>query len=219
MKIFGTDYDGVIINIEPQKAAAFGSLMHKYWGVDKKEAVNQWFIGAGTSRRSKFDYFYEKQYFKKLSNKEYQKIELEYSTFLKKKYYPTVQKMPYANEFLDFIRSHFDYTFVSSGVPYDEIHYLVKLNGLTPYFDSIYGTNEIYKSKSDHFKEILKDRKPDIFIFTADGAEDMRVAKKFNTTCIGLPTNVSEDLLVKAGANYICKDLKESQIIISKLLS
>lgn len=40
MNIFRFDYDGTIINIEPQKANAFGKLIYKYWGVDKKEAVN-----------------------------------------------------------------------------------------------------------------------------------------------------------------------------------
>lgn len=39
MKIFGTDYDGVIINIEPQKAEIFGTLLMKEWGIDKNVAA------------------------------------------------------------------------------------------------------------------------------------------------------------------------------------
>lgn len=51
-KIFGTDYDGVIINIEPQKALAFGEIMQRYWNVDRDEAATLWMATGGTSRRT-----------------------------------------------------------------------------------------------------------------------------------------------------------------------
>lgn len=159
MKIFGTDFDGVIINIEPQKAVDFGELVNKEWGIDKDEAIKFWKEFAGTSRRHKFDHFYESKFGKKLDDNEYQLIEHNFSTILKTKYYPSVQFLPGALELLKFVRANFDFTFVSSGMTMDEINYLVKVLRLSEYFDLILGTDNVYKSKSDHFRKILADKK------------------------------------------------------------
>jgi len=204
MKVFGTDYDGVIINIEPQKAEAFGVLLNKRWGIDGKEASTFWIEAGGTSRRYKFDYFYKKRFNKKLDNERHKKIEKEYSNLLKKEFYPRSKLSPHALEILKYARSHFDYTFISSGIPMEEINYLVNLNGLSGYFDLILGTNEKYQSKQDHFKEIIEKQKPDLLVFIADGLEDVRIAKEFRAISIGVSTNHSREELLRAGATYVC---------------
>lgn len=218
MKVFGFDYDGTIINIEPQKAKAFGDLIAKYWGVDKDEAANFWINGGGTSRRYKFDYFYEKKYGKKLQDKVYNEIESKYSTLLKQVYYPKVKLLPYALDILKFVRSRFDFVFISSGVPLEEIRYLVHLNGLSDYFDLVLGTSKKYLSKRNHFREILNTKKPSLLIFMGDSAEDVKVAKEYKAIAIGLPTNQPDLILKNAGADFVCS-LKESKSVIKKLLS
>ena len=65
MRAFGTDFDGVVINVETQKAQAFGALLNKEWNIDKKEAAIFWRNSGGTSRRYKFDYLYMKRFNKK----------------------------------------------------------------------------------------------------------------------------------------------------------
>lgn len=125
--------------------------------------------------------------------------------------------LPHALDVLKFVRSRFDFVFVSSGVPLEEIRYLVKLNGLPDYFDLVLGTNEKYLSKRDHFKEILQTKKPSLFIFMRDSAEDVIIANQFNAISISLPTNQGEEVLKKTGAKFICS-LEESIPIIKKLL-
>lgn len=93
-----------------------------------KEAADFWLVTGGTSRRYKFDYFYDKVYHKQLSEEDYKSIEQEYSQLLKEKYYPQVKILPGAIELLDYARIHFNFLFVSSGVPMEEITYLVELN-------------------------------------------------------------------------------------------
>lgn len=219
MKIFGTDYDGVIINIEPQKADAFGHLLNRYWGVDKNEASQYWINGGGTSRRSKFDYFYKKLFGKELKDDDYKKIEAVMSNTLKNDFYPKVELMPYAKELLKFAREKFDFMFIASGVPMDEIKYLVNLNGVAEYFDFVLGTNEQYPSKREHFKEILKDKKVDVLTYITDSTTDIEVAKEFNSTTLALPINVPSNKLKASGADYICKDLKEAVTILDKVLA
>lgn len=189
MKIFGFDYDGTIINIEPEKANAFGELISKYWDVDKKEAADFWINGGGTSRRYKFDYFYEKQYTQKLPDKIYNEIEPKFSKLLQQKYYPKVRLLPYALDILKFVRAKFDFVFVSSGVPLEEIRYLVHFNGLSDYFDLVLGTSKKYLTKRNHFREILNTKKPSLLVFMGDSAEDIKVAKQYRAIAIGLPTN------------------------------
>lgn len=217
MKIFGFDYDGTIINIEPQKAAAFGSLLSTEWGVNKDEASQFWLQHGGTSRRHKFDHFYTKRFDKNLPDEVYHQIESDFSQLLKKKYYPDIRLLSHAQDVLAFIRSHFDYTFVSSGVPDEEIKYLVELNQLTKYFNRIYGTSKEYLSKRDHFKTILKNKKPTILIYMADSVEDMKIAREFGAISIGLPTNQSPEVLKNAGATYV-SELRDVISLLNKLL-
>lgn len=218
MNAFGTDYDGVIINIEPQKSQVFGEILNEHWGTNAKEAADFWLTKGGTSRRYKFDYFYNNAYHKQLSDEKYNVIEQKYSKLLKAKYYPQVTVLPGAKELLEYARAHFDYMFISSGVPMEEIQYLVNLNGLSQYFDVVLGTDQKYISKREHFKKIITEQKPDNIIFVADSSEDMTVAKMFpNTTAIGVLTNHLEQELKEAGADFTTHDLNGVlQLIINK---
>lgn len=215
MKVFGTDYDGVIINIEPQKAEALGELLSYEWGVGKEEVVSFYMKTGGASRRSKFDHFYKQMFGKQLADETYREIESKFSETLKKDYYPQVKLLPGALDLLKFARENFDYTFVSSGIPMEELKYLVKMNGVSGYFDDLFGTGAEFPSKENHFK-IVKSKDPDQLVFVADGEEDMRVAKKFRAIAVGIPTNRSEEELRNAGADYVV-DLPAIPSLLSKL--
>lgn len=210
MKAFGTDYDGVIINIEPQKSIVFGKILNRHWKIDIEEAANFWMSNGGTSRRYKFDYFYNKKFHSQLSDKNYTLIQEEYSQILKTKYYPSVKLLPGARELLEYAKNNYGFLFVSSGMTMEEIKYLADLNGTSSYFDLILGTNELYKSKRDHYRKIIKEENPESIVFIADSVEDMRITKEFlNTTAIGVLTNSSKKELIEAGANLAAKDLHE----------
>jgi len=218
MKAFGFDFDGTIINIEPEKARVFGEIVGKYWGVDKGEASDYWHAKGGTSRRAKFDYFYEKKFKKKLGDDEYKLVEEKFSLRLKKDYYPKIRLLPGALSVLKFVRANFDFVFVSSGVPLGEIRYLVNLTGLSGYFDLVLGTSKKYLSKKEHFEEIIKSKKPDLLVYLADGIVDMQIAKELGIISIGIPTNRPVSNLRRAGADYI-SSLSNSISLIKKLLS
>lgn len=218
MKIIGFDYDGTIINIEPQKAQAFGFLLKDEWGVDAWEAEKFWIETGGTSRRYKFDHFYSKRFFQKLDDGIYLGIENKFSHILKTKFYPKVTILPNALHLIKFARANFDFMFVSSGVTHEEINYLVRLNGLEKYFDAVYGTNNEYLSKSDHFKEIIENKKPSVKVFVGDGTEDMKVAKQFDFIAIGIPSNHEVEELQKAGADSVA-NLVDCPDVIEKLIS
>lgn len=219
MKIFGFDYDGTIINIEPQKAKAFGELLFSEWGIDLETASNFWMEKGGTSRKYKFDYFYQKRFDHKLTEGKYKKIEKSYSLLLKEKFYPQVKLIPGALEILRFARKNFDITFVSSGVPMEEINYLANLNGVSNYFDFIFGTDKEYPNKIFHFKKLVSTYSPNLLIYLADGLEDMVVARKFGATSIGLSTNHPASELKAEGASFVCNNLVQALSICKKLVN
>lgn len=203
MRVFGTDYDGVIINIEPEKAKAFGELLAGKWGVDSEEAADFWKRTGGSARRYKFDYFYQQRFEEPMSDEVYKEVEGEYSQLLRSRFYPETKLLPHAMENLQYAKANFDYMFISSGVPMDEIKELATLNGVASYFDVILGTSSEYPSKREHFRKIIEEKKPEQIVFLADGLEDMRVAKELGVAAIGVTTNRSEEKLWEAGATYV----------------
>lgn len=217
MKVFGTDYDGVVINIEPQKAKVLCLILNKYWKVDEKEVEDFYLITGGTSRRYKFDYFYNKKFGKQLPENEYREIEAEFSKYLKENLYPNLSFLPGALELLKFARANFNHTFVSSGMPMDEIKYLTELNDTSKCFDLVLGTNKDYPSKTEHFKKIISIWNPDKIFFVADSPEDMRIAKKRKAIPIGALTNHTERELKEAGAKMTC-NLQDAISLIKTLI-
>jgi len=217
MKAIGFDFDGTIIDIEKQKSRAFGIILNKYWGVNAERAAKYWIDTAGKSRRSKFDYFFREKYKKELADKEYKKIERVFSNKLKNDFYPKVKFIEGALELLKFCRSNFDVVFCSSGVPEKELKYLVKLTKADKYFDRIYGSSNKYKSKEDHFKEILNEFKPGLIVFVGDGFEDMWVGRKYGAITIGVTSHQSKKKLIQAGANYTSSTKEVIKILKSKL--
>jgi phosphoglycolate phosphatase-like HAD superfamily hydrolase len=218
MKVFGTDYDGVIINIEQEKSQAFGETLNKHWGTNVKEAADFWMATGGSSRRYKFDYFYNQVYHKQLSDFDYETIGLEYGLLLKIKYYPQVKILSGAIELLEFARKRFDFLFVSSGMPMEELKYLADLNGVSKYFDMVLGTNQEYTSKKDHLRRIIEEKKPDSTVFIADSPEDMKISKEFSkTTSIAVLTNHLEEELKQAGADFIVQDLHSALDLLKQI--
>ena len=203
MRIIGFDFDGTILDVEEEKSRAFGILLNEHWKIDANAAAKYWIDTAGTSRRSKFDYFFKEKYGRDLSDEEYKKIESEFSQKLRTDFYPNTKLINGASELLEFCKKNFDKIFCSSGVPHDEIKFLVDTKGLGKYFDKIYGTNEKFKSKEDHFKEMISEFKPELIVFVGDGIEDMRVGKKYNAITIGVPSHQTKEKLLEAGAMYV----------------
>ena len=216
MKVFGTDYDGVMINIEPQKAEAFGSLVSRWWGVNEDKARDFWFHGNVSGRKAIFNGVFREKYDVNLEDEEYKSIECEFGDLLKNEFYPAVKLLPGAMDLIKSARNNFDRMFISSGVPMEEIEFLAKLNGVAGYFDLILGTSEKFPTKTDHFNEVKARWSPQKMFFVADGLSDMKIAKECGAVPIGITTNHSKEELANAGAAAVC-ELSEAILKISQL--
>ena len=203
MEIIGFDFDGVFINIEDEKAKLFGEILNKYWGIKSGLAQKIWVKNLGTSRRYKFDYIYKLQYHSQLSDEQYRNIESEFSAILLKDYYPLAPLIKESIAAVRYFKDKFDLSFISSGVTDNELKANVSKYEIKDYFDIIFGTNHKYKSKDDHFSELLRNNHVDLGIFIGDGLEDMRIAKKYIFIAIGLPVNHNPRDLIKCGADII----------------
>jgi phosphoglycolate phosphatase-like HAD superfamily hydrolase len=204
MKIIGYDFDGVFINIENEKAKLFGDILHKHWGVDPSQAFDVWLLHLGTSRRHKFDLMYQNNFQNKLEEETYQAIEKEFSDILVHDYYPNVKIIDETFETARDLNYQFDLSFISSGIPHAELNSIASKFKIDEYFDLILGTSQNFKSKIDHFDMIAQKHCPSLGIFIGDGLEDMKIAKQFKYTAIGIPANHTSQVLVEAGADIIC---------------
>lgn len=211
MQIIGYDFDGVFVNIETEKAALFGKVLHKHWRVDPRAAINVWLLNLGTSRRHKFDLLYRQRYHADLPDETYEEIEYEFSSLLMKDYYPNATLVRETAEAARDLNRCFDLSFISSGIPHQELAFLTSGFQLDRYFDRVLGTNETFASKIDHFDLITEASEPSLGIFVADGLEDMRIAKQFGFIAIAIPANHPPKALQEAGADVVCElpDLKE----------
>jgi phosphoglycolate phosphatase-like HAD superfamily hydrolase len=217
MKIIGFDFDGVFINIENEKAKLFGDILHKYWGTDSLLASRLWLVNLGTSRRHKFDLIYQDKYHKDLQEDVYQVVEQEFSNTLTTDYYPKVQLVNETFETVRDLNDKFGLSFISSGIPHVELNAIASRFKLDEYFDLILGTSQNFRSKVDHFHLITRDNLPSMGIFIGDGLEDMRIAKQFKFTAIGLPVNHDAEELREAGADIIC-ELPKLKQEVSRIL-
>ena len=215
MNVFGTDYDGVIINIEPQKAEAFGLLVSRRWDIEARKASDFWFHGNVSGRKNIFGGIFKEKYGKELEDKEYKSIESEFSTLLKNEFYPSVELLPGALDLVKFAKSNFDRLFISSGIPMEEIKYLANLNGVADYFGLILGTDDQFPTKNTHFDEIRAKWSARELFFVSDGLSDMKIAKESGAIPIGIPTNHSREELIDAGAAAVCR-LSEAASVIGK---
>ena len=203
MKMIGYDFDGVFTNIEKEKAILFGETLHKLWGIDPELACETWIRNLGTSRRYKFDQLYSNKFQDKLSEEQYYEVENVFSKSLMVDYYPNATLVHEVVETAKDLNKRFDVSFISSGVTDSELKSIVSMYGIDQYFDHVFGTNHLYKSKVDHLNVITEESAPSLGIFIGDGLEDMRVAKQFNFMAIGIPSNHKPQALREAGADLI----------------
>jgi phosphoglycolate phosphatase-like HAD superfamily hydrolase len=205
VKLIGYDFDGVFVNIEDQKAALFGDVLHRHWQVDRKAAIKVWMHNLGTSRRHKFDLLYRRRYRRTLTDAVYDEIEYEFSSLLMTDYYPSATLVRETADAARDLNDCFDLSFISSGIPHQELNYLTGRYRLDRYFTRVLGTNGTFQSKVDHFEMVTEAAEPDLGIFIADGLEDMHIAKRFGFVAIALPTNHPPKALRAAGADVICE--------------
>lgn len=205
MKIIGFDFDGVFINIETEKAKLFGDILYKHWGIDPILASNLWLLNLGTSRRYKFDLLYQNNFNNKLQEEIYQEIEQEFSDTLIRDYYPGAELINETFEAARDLNNKFDLSFISSGIPHDELNSIASKFKIDKYFDLILGTSQNFKSKADHFHIVTQNNLPSPGIFIGDGLEDMKIAKQFNFIAVGLPANHDSQALLNAGADLVCE--------------
>jgi phosphoglycolate phosphatase-like HAD superfamily hydrolase len=218
MKIIGYDFDGVFINIEDEKAALFGEILQKRWRGDPHAAADAWLLNLGTPRKHKFDLMYRGRFEAEMPLEAYLAVEEEFSLLLVKDYYPRATLIPETAQAAQDLNKEFDLSFVSSGVPHEELEHLMTALGLDRHFDRILGMNDAFESKVDHFNLITEATAPTQGIFIGDGLEDMRVARQFGFFAIALPTNHPPTRLREAGADVVC-ELPDLQQVIRRRIA
>ena len=195
----GCDFDNTLVFTEELKSDIFAKIIKEEWDINFDLAKEHWpkFVG----RRNIFDSIYKQKFHKNLSDKEFKRVNDKFTEIISVEY-KNCELVPNILDFLKFCSNKFDFFFVCSGVPNNELKQALKIKNIYKYFDYIQGTTKMYRNKEDILNKILNMCKPKLAFFLGDHPIDMKAASKVKMIGIGLlTTNSSEDLL-RAGATY-----------------
>ena len=93
--------------------------------------------------------------------------------------------------------------------------------GLRPYFDLILGEDKDLQKGAAHLQQFKEHSGDSCFaqraLYLGDGTADMRFARKFGITAVGITTTLPAPKLLEAGASYTIGSLAEFFPLLEKL--
>jgi phosphoglycolate phosphatase-like HAD superfamily hydrolase len=188
------DFDGVILNSHIVKARGFYEIF-KIFGKNKAKKAKQYHLNKmGISRYKKFNYIRKNI----LTNTTITNKEL--NNFFIKYCFNKILNLKIDKKLLQFLKSNYKKyeLYISTGSPHKEIVRILKKKKIYKFFKKVYGSPSI---KIEHIKKIKKYNKKTIFI--GDSIDDIKAAKKTNTTFLLKIHNQNKKLFSKININKI----------------
>jgi len=179
------DFDGVILDTMGIKTEAFRLMFAPYGLKVVKKVIEYHLKNGGISRQKKFKYFYENYLMDELSDEQLNELCNIFSTLVLDKVL-SAPWIPGAKEFLD--ANYQDNTFfLISGIPQEELDFIVDKRGLRKYFKAVLGSP---KSKVENIRDVIKKNyyQPSKTIYIADTLGDMRDSQEAGIDFLGLTT-------------------------------
>lgn len=185
------DFDGVIAESVTIKTEAFADLYEKYGHDVVKKVVLHHEANGGISRFEKFGIYHKTFLGIELKEKEVKVLADKFSELVMQK----VIASPFvkgAYEFLSENYCRYDF-YISTGTPKEEIDYILREKGLTPFFKEAYGSPA---KKRDHVLEIIQKHgyKTAEVVFVGDAPSDLEAARNNRISFIARVSNDSYQL-------------------------
>ena len=84
---------------------------------------------------------------------------------------------------------------------------------ISPYFNLIFGSEELLEKGPLHLQRFEEHSQDPYFkqkaLYLGDGTADMRFARDFKITAVGIATTITPEKLIEVGAHYVIGSLKE----------
>lgn len=169
------DFDGIILESADIKTDAYRKLFEREYPNKVDKFMKYHIQNAGISRYVKFQYFYEKILGIKLTEEKKKELVNDFSQIVLKETLNAsfVKGMP---EFLEENYKKFP-LFVVTGIPHEEINFIIRKRKLNFYFREIHSSP---KEKKDIIFDILSRYKwnPREVVFFGDAQSDLRAAEE-----------------------------------------
>jgi HAD superfamily hydrolase (TIGR01549 family) len=188
LKALFFDFDGVIVDSNSTKTAAFRELFKNYTQDVIEEIVAYHRRHGGVSRVEKIRYAHEHIIKQPLTEKELADWSAEYSQLVVQDVIG-VDCIAGAREFLDSNRGGVP-MFVISGTPEAELRYIADQREITGYFRKLHGSPI---RKPVHIRNLLAAYRldPDCCIFIGDALTDFNAARETGLHFIGIQGEIS----------------------------
>ena len=177
------DFDGVILDTMGIKTEAFKTMFSSYGTKVVNKVIEYHIKNGGISRQKKFKYFYENFLMRPLSDEELNELCSTFSDLVLQK----TLDAPWIAGVQDFLESNYkdnDF-FIISGIPQDELDFIVSKRGLKKYFKEVQGSP---KSKVDSIKDIVSRYyyRPPQTLYIGDSLSDWVDAQLAGINFLGL---------------------------------
>ena len=192
------DFDGVILDSVDVKTQAFAHMFRSY-GKQIEDAVVRYHLeNGGVSRFEKFRYYYEQLLDKRISEKELNELNRQFSELVVEK----VVESPYipgALETIKQLQENNISAFVVSGTPEEEIVSIVQKKGISNYFEEVHGSP---RKKWQIVTDIIKREKYTPFrcLFIGDSLSDYEAAQYNTMQFLGIVYNHKTSIFPKGTA-------------------
>ena len=183
------DFDGVILESVAIKTEAYRDLLAAY--PESIDRILEYHLeNLGTSRFEKIHFIYDHILRRDLSDGEFQGLLTRYADLVLEKVL-LAPFVPGALEFLERFHRRLPLHIVSA-TPQDEIRFIVKERGLSPFFQGVYGSPG---RKVDAMREILgtTGTEPHRALYVGDAPNDLQAAKAVGVRFVGRVGEGKED--------------------------
>lgn len=177
------DFDGVIIDSAPLKAAAFAELFNDY--PEHRETINDFHRrNSGISRFRQFDHIYRSILRLPLTPEEAERRSRRFSDIVLPKLMQT-STLAGSLEFILRVRSAGVPTYILSGTPHAELLHVVESIGIRALFDDVFGSPPDKVTQLKAFTDSW-DVSPESILFIGDARSDEADASVAGVTFIGV---------------------------------
>lgn len=178
------DYDGVILDSNDVRELGFRQCLKSFPKDHVESLIDYHNVNGGLSRFHKFRYFFEVIRGENVSDSKINSLCTEFSEIMRGELTNTSRLFGTALELIQSNKKSERKQFVASGSEQNELRYLLTEQGLSHYFDGIYGSPT---PKSEIVSMILKENlEENRWCLIGDSINDLDAARENNIFFIGV---------------------------------
>lgn len=205
-EVFMFDFDGTLVDTMGLHGKLAADVMHKHFGINREQAREKYYSTTGIPFQKQI-----KKIFPEASEKKLRTCAKEYTQRKNKEVFDQAGLFPETKKTLEKLSKKGHELIISSSTEEKVIRDILEKKGILGKFSEVYGCDS--GSKEDHIKKVMKEKKPDMIVFTGDSRSDVK-HNEYTVLTVGRAGEkdsgmLSPDELLESGADFATYNLKK----------